>query len=163
MKINFVQGEEMADAELVVDRAREPAVAADPAVEPAILSTILHHIEIDAEVCNQIAIPLANSDLDGYLRDLLEEINEREQKRTYSFAANSTEFFTCLSAFAVSKNFATGSHGDNIANRLLRKEVETDASYGHLSVTGDGHVKKGSFFAVPVHRSRKFNVLGRED
>lgn len=145
----------MADAELIVE---ENQVEEDPVQD--IHATILHHIDIEAQQCNAVPISLANSDLDGYLRDLLREINGKEQKRYYSYAASTTEFFTCLSTLAVTKNFQSGPNGNSIANRLLRKEIETDASYGHLSQTGDSHVKKGSFLQFLFSESEQLTYLG---
>ncbi|WP_351014406.1 hypothetical protein [Shewanella sp. AC91-MNA-CIBAN-0169] len=49
---------------------------------------------------------------------------------------------------------------DHYTNRLLDKEVETDKSYGHLSKSGKGHVKKGSFLQFLYRNGSFISYLG---
>ncbi|PPD50556.1 MAG: hypothetical protein CTY16_01340 [Methylobacter sp.] len=127
---------------------------------PRIVSTVLHQINIEDTECNQIAIPNDDSDLENYLTDLLNEIHDKPQKRAYDFHRETTEFFTTLRSYFSEQNLTQNSSSTNLANRLLDKEIETDDRYGHLSSTGTGHVKKGSFLQFIYRNGTDLAYLG---
>lgn len=132
----------------------------EPVVTDEILSTVLYHIDLDNQACTSLATINEYSDLSGYLKDLLKEINIRDQRRSYEFARDSTEFFTSLVSFNVTKNLSINPCSQKIAERLLDKEIQTDAHYGHLSASGSGHVKKGSFLQFLFREGGKLCYLG---
>ena len=69
------------------------------ALDAKILSTSLHHFDIEAQTCNSVAIPVDKADLESYLSALLLEIHGRPQNRLYALASQTTEFATSLNAF----------------------------------------------------------------
>lgn len=115
-----------------------------------IVSSTLYQIDVDNKEFKNIPISTNNTDLEGYLSDLLIEINDKQQKRAYDFHRETTEFYTSLCSFFTEQNLIINPSAENLSSRLLDKEVDTDDRYGHLGVSGHGHVKKGSFFAVPI-------------
>lgn len=110
-----------------------------------IVSTVLHHIDVSSKTTQPITITGQQQDLEGYLTDLLGEVKTKQQKREYDFSRTTTEFYTALISYHGNQNLQLNSVSSNLANRLLDKEVATDARYGHLGKDGSGHVKKGSF------------------
>ncbi|MCO6057935.1 nucleoid-associated protein [Pseudomonas sp. MOB-449] len=110
-----------------------------------ILSTSLHHLDLEAQTCNAVPMPVEREDLERYLTELLSEINGRPQNRAYVLASPTTEFATSLRAFFENQDLVTNPHTQALANRLLRIELATEERYGHLDTSGTGHVKKGSF------------------
>jgi hypothetical protein len=125
-----------------------------------IVSTVLHQIDVESKNCNLITISGDHSDLEGYLSDLLDEINEKEQKRAYDFVRETTEFYSALESYNQNRDLSTNRFASNIAMRLLDKEVETDKNYGHLSKSGKGHVKKGSFLQFLYRDGSSISYLG---
>lgn len=110
-----------------------------------ILSTSLHHIDLVNSDCRQMAAVLSDSDMEGYLSDLLKEIRGKEQRKTYQFDRDSTEFYRSLVAFISTRTIAGNPSSEQLAQRLLEKELQTEARYGHLGPLGRGHIKRGSF------------------
>lgn len=110
-----------------------------------IVSTVLHHIDVSSKTTQPITITGQQQDLEGYLTDLLGEVKNKQQKREYDFSRTTTEFYSALISYHGNQNLQLNSVSSNLANRLLDKEVATDARYGHLGKDGNGHVKKGSF------------------
>ncbi len=126
-----------------------------------IISACLHQIDVDSKESNIIHISSDNRDLEGYLSDLLEEINSKEQKRQYEFLRETTEFYVSLKRFTENQDLPTNLASSNLASRLLDKEVDTDAKYGHLSKDkGKGHVKKGSFLQFLYREGKSVSYLG---
>lgn len=125
-----------------------------------IISTLLHQIDVDSKACTLIPISSDYSDLEGYLSDLLAEISEKPQKREYEFVRETTEFHKCLETCYLQQDLATNKAASNIATRLLDKETDADNRYGHLSATGSGHVKKGSFLQFLYRDGTAISYLG---
>jgi hypothetical protein len=125
-----------------------------------VISTALHQIDIDQKSCVSISTTNQQEDLENYLDDLLLEIQNKEQKREYSFTRETTEFFTTLTAYTKDKNLQINDSSNKLAERLLDKEVSTDAKYGHLSASGSGHVKKGSFLQFLFREGNSISYLG---
>jgi len=139
--------------------ADEPQTIAQPQTK-RIVSTVLYQIDVESQECNHIPISGEHADLEGYLSDLLAEINNKEQKRGYDFVRETTEFYRALESYNQDKDLTTSEFSSNIANRLLDKEVATDKKYGHLGSTGKGHVKKGSFLQFLYRDGLSISYLG---
>ncbi|MCY1414524.1 hypothetical protein D9M71_299770 [compost metagenome] len=114
-------------------------------LDAKILSTSLHHLDIEAQTCDSVTIPVDKADLESYLNALLLEIHGRPQKRLYALVSPTTEFATALNAFFGSQDLETAAETQALAGRLLRIEVNTEERYGHLDKSGKGLLKKGSF------------------
>ncbi|AZG34605.1 hypothetical protein [Shewanella psychromarinicola] len=143
--------------------SEEPKASAQPQPQPQpqrIVSTVLHQIDVESKNCHLIPISGVDSDLEGYLSELLEEINEKEQKRAYGFVRETTEFYRALESYNQDQDLSINLFASNIANRLLDKEVETDKNYGHLGKSGKGHVKKGSFLQFLYREGSLISYLG---
>lgn len=125
-----------------------------------IVSTVLHQIDVDSKKSQLIPISGHHSDLEGYLGDLLDEIQAKEQKRAYEFLRETTEFFTALKSYTESQDLQANVVSSNLAQRLLDKEVITDDKYGHLGASGSGHVKKGSFLQFLYRNGSSISYLG---
>lgn len=110
-----------------------------------IMSAVLHHIDVASKKTSPIKITGQQSDLEGYLNDLLGEVKTRQQKREYDFSRTTTEFYSALISYHGQQDLQLNTMSSGLANRLLDKEVATDVRYGHLGTDGKGHVKKGSF------------------
>lgn len=110
-----------------------------------IVSTVLHHIDVSSKTTQPITITGQQLDLEGYLTDLLDEVKTRQQKREYDFSRTTTEFYAALVSYHANQKLQSNTVSSHLANRLLDKEIATDARYGHLGKDGNGHVKKGSF------------------
>ncbi|WP_288097724.1 hypothetical protein [Pseudomonas sp.] len=115
------------------------------ALDAKILSTSLHHLDIEAQTCNSVAIPVDKADLESYLSALLLEIHGRPQNRLYALASQTTEFATSLNAFFGRQDLVAAPETQTLAGRLLRIEVNTEERYGHLDKSGKGLLNKGSF------------------
>ncbi|WP_210459370.1 hypothetical protein [Vibrio crassostreae] len=126
-----------------------------------IISACLHQIDVDSRESNIIHISSDNRDLEGYLSDLLEEINSKEQKRQYEFLRETTEFYVSLKCFTENQDLPVNLAASNLASRLLDKEVDTDSKYGHLGKDKQkGHVKKGSFLQFLYREGKSVSYLG---
>lgn len=125
-----------------------------------IVSTVLHQIDVESKTLTAIPMSGQQTDLEGYLDDLLKEIQNKEQKRAYGFLRETTEFFTALTSYTQNQNLQSNTISSNLAQRLLDKEISTDDKYGHLSPSGDGHVKKGSFLQFLYRDNGSISYLG---
>jgi hypothetical protein len=114
-------------------------------LDDKILSTSLHHLDISAQTCRSVPIPVDKADLEAYLSALLLEIRERPQSRSYALASPTTEFATSLNAFIASRDLISSPETQALAGRLLRIEIDTEDRYGHLDKSGKGLLNKGSF------------------
>jgi len=125
-----------------------------------IISTVLHQIDVESKSCTLIEISTANTDLESYLDDLLSEVHPKEQKRSYDFIRETTEFYNALISYWGKQDLQANTVSTNLAERLLDKEVITDAKYGHLATSGDGHVKKGSYLQFLYRDADSISYLG---
>lgn len=125
-----------------------------------IVSTVLHLIDVNSNTCQNIPISGDQTDLEGYLSDLLTEIRSKEQKRSYAFIRETTEFFSALKSYTEEPDLQANTFSENLAERLLDKEVLTDKRYGHLGSSGTGHVKKGSFLQFLYREGTEISYLG---
>ncbi len=137
-----------------------PVALSTPSVPSRIVSTTLHHIDIDRRTCTAATMPVDASDLERYLTDLLDEIQAKPQKREYRLASPSTQFWTSLTSFFGQQDLATNINADALARRLLRIELNTEKKYGHLNPAGTGHVKKGSFLQFMYLNGGAVHYLG---
>lgn len=131
---------------------------------PRIISTVLHHIDVEKKSYLQIDMPKTNAELESYLDDLLDEINDKPQKREYGFISDSTQFYQALATFNRNKDFAASEDANEFAKRLLEKEVVADKRHGHLgpkkAVGKNTHIKKGSFLQFIYRNETKIAYLG---
>lgn len=125
-----------------------------------IISTVLHQIDVESKSSARIEISSANTDLESYLDDLLSEIHSKEQKRSYDFVRETTEFYNALSSYWGNQDLQANTVSTNLAERLLDKEVNADAKYGHLGASGAGHVKKGSYLQFLYRDADSISYLG---
>lgn len=123
-----------------------------------ILSTTLHHLDLGLSVCTPAVIPQGSSDLNIYLDELLQEIDEKPQHRAYQLSSKTTEFATSLDEFHRLKDLSA-ARVTALAERLLRIELQTDSKYGHLSNSGT-HIRKGSFLQYAYQENSVFHYLG---
>ena len=100
-----------------------------------IVSSTLFQIDVDNKSFKNIKISTDNTDLEGYLSDLLLEINDKPQKRAYDFHRETTEFYTSLNSFFIEQDLTINPSAENLSSRLLDKEVDTDDRYGHLGAS----------------------------
>jgi hypothetical protein len=129
-----------------------------PSASRTILSTTLHHLDLNASTCSPATIPSGNSDLGIYLDELLFEISAKPQHRAYQLSSSTTEFATSLNSFHQAQALAaTGAEA--LAARLLRIELQTDAKYGHLNPSGT-HIRKGSFLQYMYRENSRSHYLG---
>ncbi len=129
-------------------------------LEAKILSTSLHHLDIETGTCNSVAIPVDKADLEAYLSALLREIHGRPQNRLYSLASPSTEFAISLNVFFTTKDLVTAPNTHSLAQRLLRVEIDTEERYGHLDRSGNGLLNKGSFLQFLYSDGSLLSYLG---
>jgi hypothetical protein len=122
-----------------------------------LLGTAVHHLDIDKEKCNGVAIP-PKSDLQGYLDALLAEIDAKPQSRAYTLVSDTTELAVSLATFSTDKALTT-SAATALAERLLRIEIATDKRYAHLATAGTAHVKRGTFLQFLYQDGPKLGYL----
>jgi len=125
-----------------------------------IISTTLHQIDIQNNTTREIQVAGSHSDLEIYLTELLAEIKNKENKRSFEFLRETTEFYSSLLDFQKTNDFSKSKYVASIVKRLLDKEVETDKRYSHLSKTDTGHVKKGSFLQFLYRENNLLHYLG---
>ncbi|KKN59186.1 hypothetical protein LCGC14_0544690 [marine sediment metagenome] len=125
-----------------------------------IISSVLYHVDVERREHGKITISENDNDLEGYLSDLLVEVNEDKQKRAYQFNRETTELYQSLNSFYQNQDLFNNQAAENLAKRLLEKEIDTDNRVGHLSKTGNGHVKKGSFLQFLYREGKIISYLG---
>lgn len=125
-----------------------------------IISTVLHQIDVGSNKIVKIHLANNNTDLEGYLKELLNEVDSKKQKRAYDFERKTTEFYSSLKSYFGEQDIQTNKVSSSLASRLLTKEVQVDERYGHLGGDGDGHVKKGSFLQFMYKESGAVMYLG---
>ena len=130
----------------------------NPEPNMKIIETRLNHIDVAGNSCTAVDMTGDLSDLEGYLVELLSEIGERKEKRSYDFERSTTEFATALAKFGVTKSLES-SVSESLAARLLSHESKTEEKYSHLK-TGDSLVKKGSFLQFLYQNEGNLAYLG---
>lgn len=105
-----------------------------------ILSSVLYGIDVAGNSIKSVAVNASLPDLEKYLANLLKEIGEQDQKRSYKFQSPRTEFCTCLNDFNKNKNLPQNNHAPLLATRLLKHEIEANRKYKNIN-----KVSKGSF------------------
>lgn len=125
-----------------------------------IISSVLYHIDVDNKKHEKIIIEDDGNDIEGYLSDLLVEVSADTHKRAYQFNRETTEFYQSLNSFYDAQDLFNSTAAENLAKRLLEKEIDTDNRVGHLSAKGTGHVKKGSFLQFLYREEGVVSYLG---
>jgi L-rhamnose mutarotase len=126
----------------------------------SVTSTCLHHIDIGANSSAEFPADLNNRELEVYLETLLREIGEKEQKRSFLFPLQDTDFKKVALAIAKSSDLQKEAVGSFLAERLLAVEVKTSQKYSHLSKKDDTHVKIGSFLQFTYSEKGCLRYLG---
>jgi len=126
-----------------------------------IIAKSMHRIDIDSR--ESIAIPLQSSteDLANYLHELQRDIAERQSKRKFKFQSDTTEFFTTITNLvnlASEEELNETSFNNNLASRLLNKEIDSDQRMTRLSPSG--HLKRGSFLQFFFEEDNTYYYLG---
>jgi len=129
-----------------------------PIFSRLLLSTTLHHLDLNNSTCIAATIPSGNSDLSIYLDELLHEISGKPQHRAYQLSSSTTEFATSLNGFYQAQGLSPNG-AEALAARLLRIELQTDSKYGHLNPLGT-HIRKGSFLQYMYRENSLFFYLG---
>lgn len=112
---------------------------------PEIISVAFYHVDVENKTLEPIGLDNSAYDFDVYLKDLLEEVEKKKQKRAYRSERETTEFWNGLKSFYDAGELPENSYAEALAKRLLQKEINADVRYGHLGKPGEGHIKKGSF------------------
>jgi len=120
-----------------------------------ILSSVMHHIDLDNQKVHNVPISATAVDLQRYLVGLLTEIGEQPNRRLYSSASPATEFSTCITSFTVNPILTTNNHADRLAERLLREELSSISRHPNLNP-----VAKGSFLQFTYKDGNLIRYLG---
>jgi hypothetical protein len=96
----------------------------------------MYHIDLTNNTIVQKEVGVG--DLDEYIVELLDTIVDLPDSRFFGFESENTEVKTLLDKLIVEKNENPDAPeclpiSDDIANRLLRKEVEAQEKYSHLT------------------------------
>ncbi len=130
-----------------------------------VISTVLHHVDVTGGVCLQSNIPVQTPDLNRYLQDLLAEIQQKPQSRSFKLSPGS-QVSRALAVFSSSNTLTlpgssvAGDEARLLAERLLRIEVIAESKYGHLSTRHSGHLNKGSFLQFLFRDHEGLHYLG---
>lgn len=126
-----------------------------------VISVSLHQIDIENNKVELVNIEVDNSDLNDYLNELLDEIDNENRKRSFTFVSDTTEVYTQLAEYSADPDFKNHEDGKVVVERLLRVEIDTDSKYGHLSQNKNGsHVKKGSYLQFLYKENSQIKYLG---
>lgn len=142
--------------------AVDSATASTPAANEINIKSISLY-QIDSAEAQKIEIKINGdlTDLNGYLKNLLSEIDSQEHKRSYQVQRETSEFAVALSEFSLFNDLvATKSEG--LAEKLLQEEIRVDNAYGQLNTdkSKKGIVNKGSFLQFLYNVSEKNCYLG---
>ena len=137
--------------EVVVDEVLEEDVS-------EVLDVRLHQINHELKRAVPIDVSSANPDLDSYLISLQKSIREQQEGRSYSFRSEETIFTAALDDFHMSETLEGRSQ--TLADRLLREEISTEESYGHLARGRDSLLNKGSFLQFLFKSHGRISYLG---
>ncbi len=114
--------------------------------EITIKSLSLYQINTAAAGKNEIKITGDLTDLNGYLMNLLTEIDSQEHKRSYQVQRQTTEFSVALKEFSLFDELVDAK-AEGLAEKLLQEEIRVDQDYPQLNNNKrkKGIVNKGSF------------------
>lgn len=126
-----------------------------------IIKTVLHQIDVGSEKCTLINLGGDLTDLNNYLQNLLSDLNKKTERRLYNFQRDSTEFCRALVEFG-KKQDLSATECNNLAERLLVQEVNTELQYGNSLGTqkAGGLVQKGSFLQFLYKNDEELAYLG---
>jgi hypothetical protein len=126
-----------------------------------IKSISLHQIDSSANEVRPITISGDFSDLNSYLKKLLEEIDGQEHKRSYVVNRDTTEFAVALREFSLLDELVA-LNASGLASKLLSAEVKADKEHGHLGKAKGkkGIVNRGSFLQFLYETSGRSCYLG---
>lgn len=129
--------------------------------EIKIKSISLYQINSAATVKEEIKISGDFTDLNGYLKNLLSEIDAQEHKRSYQVQRKTSEFSAALKEFALFDELVA-LRSEGLAEKLLQEEIRVDNAYGQLNTdkTKKGIVNKGSFLQFLYEAAGKTCYLG---
>jgi len=129
------------------DALVDAVAEANPDVkEIKIKSLSLYQIDASAGEARNIEITGELTDLNGYLRNLLKEIDSQEHKRSYKVKRPTTEFAVALQDFVV-KDDLCKFKSKGLAQKLLHEEMRVEQDYKNLNARRkrDSIVNKGSY------------------
>lgn len=114
--------------------------------EIKIKSLSLYQIDASAGEARNIEITGDLTDLNGYLKNLLKEIDSQEHKRSYKVKRETTEFAVALQDFVVKDNLCE-LKSKGLAQKLLHEEMRVEKEYKNLNAKKkrDSIVNKGSY------------------
>jgi len=123
-----------------------PAASSPEVSEISIKSLYLYQIDSAAGEKREIKINGDLTDLNGYLKNLLSEIDSQEHKRSYKTQRETSEFSVALRDFALA-DCLVEVKAEGLAEKLLQEEIRVDKDYGKLNTNKrkKGLVNKGSF------------------
>lgn len=129
--------------------------------EIKIKSISLYQINSAAAVKEEIKISGDFTDLNGYLKNLLSEIDAQEHKRSYQVQRETSEFSAALKEFALFGELVA-LRSEGLAEKLLQEEIRVDKEYGQLNTSKSkkGIVNKGSFLQFLYEVSGRNCYLG---
>lgn len=129
--------------------------------EIKIKSISLYQINSAAAAKEEIKISGDFTDLNGYLKNLLSEIDAQEHKRSYQVQRETSEFSAALKEFALFDELVS-IRSEGLAEKLLQEEIRVDNAYGQLNTdkTKKGIVNKGSFLQFWYEVAGKTCYLG---
>lgn len=117
----------------------------------------MYHIDLVSNSIIQKEV--GEGDLDEYIVELLDTIVNLPDSRYFGFESENTEVKTLLDKLIVEKNDADQNPKylpicDSIADRLLRKEIEAQEKYAHLT-----EIQKGSLIQSLVEYQEQLYFL----
>ena len=124
-------------------------------IKTRVISSVLYRIDTGDNLISPIAVSAAVPDLENYLTELLKEVEEQKQKRSYKFQSPATEFCTCLNGFNKENDLGKSGHSPMLAQRLLKHEIETGIKYKNIN-----QVTRGSFLQFMYAVGENISYLG---
>lgn len=119
--------------------------------------------QIDSAIGGKVEIKITGdlTDLNGYLKNLLSEIDSQEHKRSYQVQRATSEFSVALKEFALFEELVEDK-SEGLAEKLLQEEIRVDQEYGQLNTNKNkkGIVNKGSFLQFLYEVADKTCYLG---
>lgn len=106
--------------------------------------TSLHHMDHSTDQVISIDIDSKSKDLGDYIERLIEDIRDKNSKRSFQFASQTTEVRSAISMFS-SENYDQASEIN--AKRLLNVEKETQRSVDKMQIV----IQKGSLFQSVIN------------
>lgn len=112
-----------------------------------IIASSMHRISINNRNVTFLPIDAEATELIRYLDDLQGDITAKQSKRRYTFLRDTTELSTSLMRMyqeGINDNLTADNFAENLAKRLLDKEVASDEEMTARFGTRE-HLKRGSF------------------